>query len=155
MREIPKRNYIIFVLMIIGVVLVTLIGVNVYNNNIKPSSVLYKYLKSIKGGELNLYLSENPSTIIYISDKYDLSNEDIEKNLKRIIVDLNLYDNFVYLDKSELNPDFINQFNKVNKTIINIKNLPTLIIFNDNEVESVYYSLTEEIVKKIEFEGVR
>lgn len=155
MREIPKRNYIIFVLMIIGVVLVTLIGVNVYNNNIKPSSVLYKYLKSIKSGELNLYLSENPSTIIYISDKYDLSNEDIEKNLKRIIVDLNLYDNFVYLDKSELNPDFINQFNKVNKTIINIKNLPTLIIFNDNEVESVYYSLTEEIVKKIEFEGVR
>lgn len=155
MRQIPKKNYIIFLLMIVGVVLVTFFGVNVYNNNIKPSSMLYKYLKTIKSDELNLYLSENPSTVIYISDKYDLSKEDIEKELKNRIVDLNLYDNFVYLDKDELNIDFVNGFNKANKTLITIDKLPTLIIFNDNEVEAVYYSLTEESIKKIDFEGVR
>lgn len=155
MRQIPKKNYIIFLLMLVGVVLVTFLGVRVYNNNIKPSSVLYKYLKTIKGDELNLYLSENPSTVIYISDKYDVSKEDLEKELKNKIIDLNLYDNFIYLDKDELNKDFINEFNKQNKTSITIDKLPTLIIFNDNEVESVYYSLTESNIKELDFEGVR
>lgn len=155
MRQIPKKNYVILILMIIGVVVVTCLGARIYNNTIKTSSILYKYLKTIKGDELNLYLNENPSTVIYISDRYDVSKEGLEEKLKDRIIELNLYENFIYLDKEQLTPSFIADFNKQNETSITISKLPTLIVFNDNEVEIIYYSLKEEDVKTIDFEGVR
>ena len=70
-------------------------------------------------------------------------------------IELNLYENFIYLDKEQLTPSFIADFNKQNETSITISKLPTLIVFNDNEVEIIYYSLKEEDVKTIDFEGVR
>ena len=155
MRQIPKKNYVILILMIIGVVVVTCLGARIYNNTIKTSSILYKYLKTIKGDELNLYLNENPSTVIYISDRYDVSKEGLEEKLKDRIIELNLYENFIYLDKEQLTPSFIADFNKQNETSITISKLLTLIVFNDNEVEIIYYSLKEEDVKTIDFEGVR
>ena len=114
-----------------------------------------KSVKSIKGDELSLYLNENPSTVIYISDRYDVSKEGLEEKLKDRIIELNLYENFIYLDKEQLTPSFIADFNKQNETSITISKLPTLIVFNDNEVEIIYYSLKEEDVKTIDFEGVR
>lgn len=155
MKQVPKKNYVIFILMLIVVVIITFLGVRVYNDNIKTASVLYKYLKIIKSDELDLYLNENPSTVIYISNRYDASKEQLEKKLKSKIIDLNLYENFIYLDKEELNVDFVNNFNKQNRTSITVDKMPILIIFNDNKVESVYYSLTEKDINELEFEGVR
>lgn len=155
MREVPKKNYVIFVLMLVCVMIVTFLGVKIYNNNIRTSSVLYKYLKTIKSDELSLYLNENPATVIYISDRYDISRKALEEKLKDRIIESNLYDNFIYLDKEQLNANFIADFNEKNNTSITTSKLPILIIINDNKVETIYYSLTENDIKTLDFEGIR
>ncbi len=155
MRQIPKKNYIILLFIFILVVVITFAGKRIYENNIKKTSVLFKYLKVIKSDELELYLNENPSTAIYISEKYDVENNDVEENIKNKIIKYNLYNNFVYLDKQELSEEVLEKIKRKYNISLSINKLPTLIIFNDNSVTNIYYQLTLDIVNQIEFGDIK
>lgn len=155
MRTIPKKNYIIFIFMVIAVIIITFLGVRIYNNSLRPTSDFYNYVKIIKTDEIDLYLNENPQAIIYIADKYDLNNEILEKKLKQKIVKFNLFNNFIYLDKSDLNSKFLDKFNKKYDALISTEKIPTLIIFNDGKVIEIHYELTENLINSLDFEGIR
>ena len=75
----PKKNYIILIVLVVSTVFVTLFISDVYLQKSKKESICYQYLNRIMLTELDEYIIENPNSIIYISDKYDLSNEHFEK----------------------------------------------------------------------------
>ena len=155
MKKIPVKNYFILFGMIIIVVIVTFSLAKFYNNMLKPTSDLYKYAKHISSKELLDYLQENSSTIIYISDKYNTAIEDQERKIKDTIVEFNLYNNLIYLDKNELTKEFYKDFNKKYNTHISEYNLPTIIVLDDSVVKNAYYSLSVETVEGINFSDIK
>lgn len=155
MRKIPVKNYFILLIMLFGVVVVTFAGKNYYNNNLKKVSSLYKYANHINRDELKEYLVESSSLIIYVTDKYNLNNEDSEELLKDKIVELNLYNNFIYVDSRVFNYKFLDYFNSTYHTNLNINNLPTMIIYDDGIVENIYYNLNTDTINGINLEGVK
>ena len=155
MRKIPVKNYFILLIMLFGVVVVTFAGKNYYNNNLKKVSSLYKYANHINRDELKEYLVESSSLIIYVADKYDLNNEDAEELLKDKIVELNLYNNFIYVDSRVFNDKFLDYFNSTYHTNLNVDNLPTMIIYDDGIVKNIYYNLNIDTINGINLEGVR
>lgn len=155
MRRIPIKNYIILLFIIIGVVVVTFGLRNFYNNSLRQTSVLYKYAKHMNSKELSAYLSENSSVIIYISDKYDLNKDDIENKIKSKIINHNLYNNFVYIDKRDFDSEYLLIFNNNYHTNINTDKLPTLIIYDDGSIADIYYSVDNSIINSINLEGVK
>ena len=155
MRKIPVKNYFILLIMLFGVVVVTFAGKNYYNNNLKKVNSLYKYANHINRDELKEYLVESSSLIIYVSDKYDLNNEDAEELLKDKIVELNLYNSFIYVDSRVFNDNFLDYFNSTYHTNLNINNLPAIIIYDDGIVENIYYNLNPDTINSINLEGVK
>ena len=155
MKKIPKKNYVIVFFMFFIVVVLTLAGARFYNNSINETSVLFNYLKNITSEELTQYLSENTSAVIYISDKYDLSNNENEELLKSKIIELNLYNNFLYMDKSQFNKKFIKQFNDKYKTNFDISKWPIIIIYSDSYIKNIYYSIDSEIIDDLNLGDVK
>ena len=140
MREIPKKNYIIMIIIIIGIVISTILLANYYNNHFKKTSIMYNYLSEIKKKDLNTYLIENPNIILYISNKYDTKNLEIEEKLKQEIINNNLDNYFVYINLNDNNLDFIDNIN--NKYNGNIdKKIPLLAVFENRKIKEVYYDL--------------
>lgn len=134
MREVPKKNYYILLVLLIVTILVTLILSNLYINKDKPISDFYKYSNKITVDDFDQYMLENSDVIIYISDKYNLKNETIEKKLKNKIEKLNLKQNLIYIEKSEINKQFLNKFEKNYKIDINLKKAPLIIVVVDDKV---------------------
>lgn len=155
MKNIPVKNYFILLIMLFGVVVVTFAGKNYYNNNLKKVSSLYKYANHMDRDDLKEYLGESSSLVIYVADKYDLNNEDAEELLKDKIVELNLYNNFIYVDSRVFNDKFLDYFNSTYHINLNVDNLPTMIIYDDGIVESIYYNLNTDIINGINLEGVK
>ena len=148
MREVPKKNYIIMLIIIIAIVLVTIFLSNIYNNRFQKTSVLYNYLSEIKKKDLDSYLLEKPEIIIYASNKYNNSNEEQEKKLMQQIIDNNIYEYIVYLNLEDKKLNILNSLNK--KYDGKLKNkLPVLIVFENGKIKEAYYDL-----EKIDFEKI-
>ena len=89
MRQIPKKNYYILVVLLVVTILLTLSLSYVYRNKEKLVSNFYEYSSKIKPQEFDEYMTENSDFMIYISDKYDLTYEEFENNFKDKIEKLN------------------------------------------------------------------
>ena len=143
MREVPKKNYLITLLIFVAIVILTITLSNIYKNQIRKTSIMYNYLSEIKNKDLSTYLLEKPNIIIYISDKYDISKEKLEEKLKRDMINYNISDYFVFLNIDQNNLEFIDQLNK--KYTGNIdKKIPTFIVFEEGKIKK-YYSDLENI----------
>lgn len=148
MREVPKKNYIIMLIIIISIIIVTIFLSNLYNTRFKKTSVLYNYLSEIKKKDLDSYLIEKPDIIIYASNKYNNSFELQEEKIMQEIMDNNIYDYFVYLNLEDKKLNIFNELNK--KYNGNLKNqLPVLIIFENGVIKNAYYDL-----EQINFENI-
>lgn len=155
MRKIPKKNYFILFLAFLGVFIVTFAFAKFYNNTLKPTSVLYKYAKHINSNEMIDYMQENSSIIIYLSDKYNVLLNDEEELLKEKIIEYNLYNNFVYIDKNKVGDDFYKEFNEKYNVHISEENMPILIVLNDSNLENIYYNLNSDIINEIKFGDIK
>ena len=148
MREVPKKNYIIMLIIILSIIIVTIFLSNQYNTRFKRTSVLYNYLSEIKKKDLDSYLIEKQDIIIYASNKYNNSFELQEEKIMQEIMDNNIYDYFVYLNLEDKKLNIFNELNK--KYNGNLKNqLPVLIIFENGEIKNAYYDLD-----KIDFTNI-
>lgn len=148
MREIPIKNYFILIIIIIVVALSTIILTNIYNNRFKTTSIMYNYLSEIKKNDIDTYLLEKPNTILYIADKYDISNNKIEEKLKEEIIKYNAKDYFVYLNINTNNIEFIDKLNQKYSGNIN-KQLPVLVIIEDGLVSKSYTELNNINLKEL------
>ena len=155
MRKIPSKNYILFVLMLIGVVVITLCCRNFYNNNLKRTSEIYKYARHMSSDDLKEYLYESPSLVIYVADKYNLNNEIVENKLKKKIINNNLYNNFIYVDYREFDDSFINYFNSTYHINMSVDKIPAIIIYEDGNISTIYYSIDDTNINSIDLESVK
>ena len=138
-REIPKKNYIILLGVIILVFAVCLASYNLYNiyqeNKIKTSplsatEILYEDLK-------NTTLEINADTFLVISYVEDEAVHKNELEIKKMLEKKDLLDNLMYLNVTEyrLQEGFITELNTVLKLKDNltIETLPAIVYYKDGE----------------------
>ena len=155
MKKIPLKNYVILLFIILITVVITFVLANFYNNSLRKTTDIYKYANRLKRKEIEEYLDESSSVVIYIADKYDFSKETEEEILKKKIVELNLYNNFIYIDKREFNQKLVDLFNLKYKTKIDIEKIPMIILYSDDNTPKVYYSVDANILEKLDFGDIK
>lgn len=110
MREIPQKNYILLGFVSVCVVLVCFVLMNMYKVNNKEvyySSEVKDVVNEIVYDDLENYIQENPNFVIYINDS-SKRNKTVQKNLKKIIVDNNIQQYVVYMEKTD---DVVKKYN--------------------------------------------
>ena len=154
MKEIPKKNYYILAILLIVTVLLTLVLYNLYLNKEKLVSNFYEYANKITPEEFDEYIVENSDLIIYISDKYDLTYETFEKKFEDKINDLNLKENLIYIDKNNIDNEFLKKLKSSYNINIDIDNTPIIIVMVDNEViKNISISNDSNVETIIEYEA--
>lgn len=139
MRKIPLKNYFVLLVIVIITIILTLYLSSVYKEKNKTTTVMHEYISEITEKELTDYIIEKPIIFMYISDKFDLTNDKFEEDLKKEIKKNNLKDYFVYLNCSELTTKFINFFKTNYNLEIDINKTPILVLINDGKVKDIQY----------------
>ena len=155
MRQIPKRNYVIYLLVCILTITLLIWWVNSYNN-IKiyrdSTNERMNFLKEIKETELVNYLGENTDYAMYLSNSEENDFADLENSLRKKLVKKDYISNIIYVNTRDLSVDFLSIINGKYQT--NLTSLPNLIVVNDGKIVSTYYisSNTEakDIIKVLE-----
>ncbi len=100
-REIPIKNYIILLIIVLSTVFITFHLANRYRiekDYFVPVSPLYDVLYEVKIDELDNYFLENPNTVIYtVSDK----DKDFDNELKTFVINNNLTNDIVLINLSD------------------------------------------------------
>jgi len=112
-REIEKKGYIIYTLIVISTLLLLLIIRGCYRSYKEHQltiPIIAEYVNEIKYEELNSYLIENSDVVLYTCTPHEEKCRDFEKKFKNIIIDYNLKDKIVYLNldltvQAKLNED--------------------------------------------------
>lgn len=140
-KEIPKKNYIILILLVLLVISACFAFANLYNiyqtNKISVSPlennrIHYDDLK-------NATVDIGADTFLVISYLNDKNVYNAEKRIKTFLDQNNLVDNVMYLNATEHMKDdgFINELNKVLNLNNEIKTLPAVVFYQDNNVKKV------------------
>lgn len=144
-RSIPKKNYFILMLLLVAVVILTFAVVSVCKG-IKSSNVasgyINKYVNELSYNELDTYLVEPSSnTFVYVTYTGDEQIYKLEKNLKKIIANNELNDEFIYMNvtKEMENDNFMNELNNKFSTD-KINKLPIILYFKDGVLLDVVSS---------------
>ncbi len=140
MKKIPIKNYVILVVLIAVTVLAACYGCYVYKKHQEHGyvTVMLPFLKEIKEDGIGDYLVDNPTAVLYISDKTNSSLEEEELKVKQLITDYNLQSYFVYVDISNDQAKSLADFEKKYQLQLNYQNLPILVIIEDEQVVEYY-----------------
>ena len=133
-RVVPKRNYIYLLLMIFSVVLITLSIFSIndkYKNKRLESSYLDGFISKININEIDNVISEtNSEFFILLTKTNDENVYKFEINLKKIINESNLRDNFIYINYNE---DY-SCLDKINELFdIKLQKVPAILYFKNGE----------------------
>lgn len=130
-RVIPKKNYLYLGIMIVLVVLVTFFIFEVnkkYQERKLESSYLSGYVSEVNVSDLNNILTEPSSELFILVTK--TGNEDIytfETDLKKVIKNRDLRDNFIYIDYTDKE-----DFKELNDVMgSDIKTIPAIVYYKD------------------------
>ncbi len=115
-RKISIKNYLILALIFLVATAITLYLCNVYNvyQDMKLEiPVIRGTLSEITSEELEHYVSENPTNLIYICTANDERCRNYEKGLKKLINNEELQNEIVYLNISaEEKVNFVKSYNE-------------------------------------------
>jgi len=149
-RIIPKKNYLYLIIMMVIVVFVTFFVFDInnkYQTRKLGISYLYEYVTEVKLEDLNNILTEPSSELfILVTKTNDEVVYNLEKDIKKVIKEHDLRDNFIYIDYTD-KEDKLGELNKI--LDCNIKTVPALIYYKDGEyVKSIDSS--EEVLKSVD-----
>lgn len=137
------KNYII-----LGVIFLVCIGLTLYfckwyqvlDEEEKQIPVIRDVLPEITSYELDHYILENPSTVIYLCTASDSACRKYESKLKKLVEKQELNDDIVYVNLTDVDRgEFVKGFNdkyKYKKGKLTT-NYPAMIIFNDGKITSI------------------
>lgn len=136
------KNYIILIVIFIlcwGLTLYLCEWYKVYNDYEKQTPVIRGTLSEITYDDLDHYVVDVPSVIVYICTSYDDNCRNFEKNFKKYVNKNDLNDSIVYLnitniDKQQFINDFNNKYNYKGKLT---GNYPAFVSFKDGKINSV------------------
>lgn len=142
-KKIPLKNYIILaVTLIITVILVIYFYLwqKAYEESKTNTIIMDEYIQKINYNELNNYLIENKSTVIYSSVVGSQKTSNFEKKFIKVIQNKSLKNSILYLDLTEvvknktIKKELLEKYPELNN---NIKD-PLIIIFNNDKVIRIY-----------------
>lgn len=144
-EEVKKRtakNYClvaVIALVFIGLVLYLCKCYKVYDEYQKEIPVIRGSLQEIVNEDLEHFVIENPSSIIYVCVANDDKCRDFEKKFKKFIENNELGDEIVYLNTTGLEQEsFVNDFNaKYAKKKLLTTNYPAIVLFDEGKVDSI------------------
>lgn len=136
------KNYAILVLLFvlgIGITLYLCKLYHVYDEYQKQTPVIRGVLSEIKEDELDHFIMENPTIIVYMCTASDMNCRSYEKDFKKLIIKKNLQEEFVYLNLSDVDQDkFVDSFNENYKFKNKLKtNYPAIVMFEDGVVRNI------------------
>lgn len=152
-RIIPKKNYIILLLIAVFVVAICMYLVSWYktiDNYYKTNSVISEVLNDIDSESLSSYLLDNPNVIMYLSSSSDLEIKDFEKKLKKEIVSKQINDSIIYIDVDEIKNSEISNIlvtsylSKPLKKVSSISS-PNFVAFKNGEIVDILSFSDEEL----------
>lgn len=103
MRDVPAKNYVILVVLILGVIAACFVFNNMYKNSVNTtySSSVKEVVNQITYDDLENYLQENPDVVIYIYDDTKKNGKETDRDFKKIIVDNDIQHYVAYINKDD------------------------------------------------------
>lgn len=140
MRKVPVKNYFLLILLVGVTVFLTYYCCNLYNEHHenKYTSLLISFLTEIKEDDIENYVLENPTVVLYIGDKTNKAMDETEREFKKYLTDKNIYSYFVYVDISKEKDNSLQSFQENYNLSLNYEQLPILIVFQDGELVDTY-----------------
>ena len=129
-----KKNYIYLLILLVATVGLTFLLSSIYNKEVNTVSYSYEKLNKITSDEFEEYMMENTETIVYISDKNDLSNNKFEKKFIKKLENLNLLENTIYIEKAEINDNFRELLKTNYNYKLEEKKFPLIIVIDNGEI---------------------
>lgn len=143
LRKIPMKNYIILASTFLITLLIILYLCNwykVYDEYQRKTPVINGTLSELTSTEeLEHYIMENQTTVIYMCTSSDDKCRNFEKDFKKLIQQKNLQDSIIYLNLSNIDKnEFVDTFNLNYPYKVKLNsNYPAIVIFEDNKVINI------------------
>ena len=147
MKKIPKKNYIIVLI----ITLATLIGlyalVKIYSDSKTLNEENYlDYLSQIMPEELENYLIENHDCLIYITDS-ELTNKEIDIQVKKALENNNYVNETVYINLNGIDDSAYDKISSYGIEKTRITSNTFVIIRNSKAVKTI--NLNSNNVKRL------
>lgn len=151
MRKIPLKNYFILAAIILLSGIIVIYIANMYKNKKDyEKEIVMSFLKEIYAKDFDNYIIENPDSIIYVSDA---SNEELETELKKYIIEKDYTQDIVYIDLNKINTDFVKTLKKYSN-LINDK-IPDVLIVKNGKIVNTFFILEDTTaIQIIDFMGL-
>lgn len=143
------KNYLILAAIFLAGILLTLYFCKcyqVYDEHRKQTPVIRETLFEITNQELEHYISENPTAIIYMCTASDMICRNYEKDFKKLIEKYTLQDEFIYLNLSNIDQnEFVKSFNEKYQYKVKLtKHYPAIVMFEDGEIKNILQGKKDE-----------
>lgn len=138
MREIPKKNYFILLIVIVLSLMIAFYfrkWYKAYEDGYLSKSIMGNYLFEINYKELDDYLVENQSAIIYVSKVGNEKIRNFEKKFINAINQNDLKNKILYLDLSNYKGDTNNKYTINDKDITSV---PNISVFKNGKLDDIY-----------------
>ncbi len=141
-RIIPVKNYVILVILFVAIVALVFYLCDlyhVYDEHQREIPVIRDTLSEIQPDELEHYIMENPTTVIYMCTSFEDNCRDYEKDLKKLVEKDELQDRIIYVNLSDVNQDeFVDNFNTRFPYRVSLKKrYPVFVVFENGKVRSI------------------
>ena len=123
------KKLILFIALCVVTLLILFFALKINNNRLNEmdkQSLISEYLTEVKYDDINEYIQENPSSIVYISNSSEESSKEFEDTFKKVIKDYNLENDIVYINIYEL--DVKDPF---------YRKAPVILFYKDGSVSDV------------------
>lgn len=143
------KNYIILILIFvlcIGFAFYLRKQYEVYEAYKREIPIIGDTLSDITIDELEHYVVDNSSVVLYMCTASDEECRNFEKSFKRFVEKKELTDDIIYLNLSDdVNSDFVEYFNDrfSNKTKLK-GSYPAFVVFKDGDVEAILQSSSKK-----------
>ena len=136
------HNYIAVVVLFLVCIGVVLYLCKIYKVNEEEklkTPVIDGYLSEIYQGDLEHYILDNPTAVMYMCTANGDTCRAFERDFKKLLKKNNYNNQIIYLNLTDLNQDdFVNHFNEQYRYKIKLTtDYPAFVLFEDGNVRSV------------------
>ena len=145
-REIPIKNYIKYLIIIFISIISCIILYTIYNNKLKDTPILRNIVREIDIKDVDNYIIENESVLLYFGVVNDKDSEKIEKAMiKEMDID-NI--NIVYVNITELSnkKKYLREFSDKYSKLKKVTTYPAFVYIKNKEIIDVIERDDRELV---------
>jgi len=136
------HNYLLLLLLFVFCICVVLYVCKVYKTHEEEKMkvpIIRGFVSEIYSEDLEHYVLDNPTSVIYMCVANGESCRSFERNFKKFLQKRNYNDQIVYLNLTDVDQGlFVNQFNdKYHYKIKLTSQYPAFVLFEDGEVKGI------------------